>query len=130
MCQKSLWEAALKAKEAYYPPTFVQDGNFTHATAVPQRLVETANHFYTQSPGDWICVEMSQSALQKVGIVTLFENPKPVGETAVGSTWSEWRCPHIFGGIPAFLPGVVQRTYAMKRDENGNFLSIEGLQKL
>ena len=129
MCQKSLWDAALESKKAYFPPTFVEDGNFTHATAVPERLMETAHHFYTAVQGDWICVELSRQALQNIGIVTIFENPKPVGETNVGSTWSEWRCPHIYGGIPGNLPGVVQHIYPMKRDENGNFLAIEGLTK-
>lgn len=129
MCQKSLWESALASGKAYFPPTFAEDGNFTHATAVPARLIETANHFYTAVVGDWICVEMSKQALENVGIVTVFENPKPVGETDVGSTWSEWRCPHIFGGIPAFLPGVVHGTYPMKRDDKGTFLLIEGLTK-
>lgn len=127
MCQKPLWEAALASDKAYYPPTFAQDGNFTHATAVPARLVETANHFYTGVPGDWICVELSRKALEKIGIVTVFEEPKPVGETEVGGTWSEWRCPHIFGGIPASLPGVVKCIYPMKRDDEGNFLFIEDL---
>lgn len=31
--------------EAYFPPTFASDG-FTHATAVPSRLLDVANHFY------------------------------------------------------------------------------------
>jgi uncharacterized protein (DUF952 family) len=127
MCQSSLWNAALESKKAYYPPTFVKDGNFTHATAVPQRLLETANHFYTSITGDWICVELDQQALENVGIVTVFEDPKPVGDAPVGSTWNEWRCPHIFGGIPAFLPGIVQRIYRMNRGADGSFLSIEGL---
>ena len=127
MCQSSLWKAALKSKKAYFPPTFVEDGNFTHATAVPERLIETANHFYTSVPGEWICVELDKQALENVGIVTIFENPRPVGETNVGSTWAEWRCPHIFGGIPAFLPGIVRRIYPMKRSDDGAFLSIDGL---
>ena len=127
MCQKSSWDAALTSGKAYFPPTFVADGNFTHATAVPARLIETANHFYTAVPGDWICVQLSQKSLEQVGIVTVLEEPRPVGETEVGETWSEWRCPQIFGGIPASIPGVVQRTYPMKRDDQGNFLCIEGL---
>ena len=129
MCQKSLWDAALASGKAYFPPTFATDGNFTHATAVPARLLETANHFYTGVPGDWICLEMSKRSLENVGIVTVFEEPKPVGETNVGEAWSEWRCPHIFGGIPSSLPGVVKRTYPMKRDDKGNFLFIEELTK-
>lgn len=49
MCQRSQWEAAKASDDAYFPATFEKDG-FTHATAVPSRLVDTANHFY-QDPG-------------------------------------------------------------------------------
>jgi len=128
MCQASLWNDALVSRTAYFPPTFETDGHFTHATAVPARLLATANHFYTHVAGDWLCVELSQTALHQIGIATRFEEPKPVGATATDPQWTdEWQCPHIFGGIPAFLPGVVKQTYQMKRDDQGNFLSIEGL---
>jgi uncharacterized protein (DUF952 family) len=127
VCEKALWEKAIADGEAYFPPTFEADGYFTHATAVPLRLLETANHFYTASVGDWICIELSNAAMKKVGIVTHFEEPKPVGDQPVEDTWSEWRCPHIFGGIPATAAGVVTKTYPMKRDEAGTFLAIEGL---
>ena len=128
MCEKKLWDEALEAKKAYYPPTFEQDGNFTHATAVPPRLIDTANHFYTSVQGDWICVELSYSALkEKAGIITIFEEAKPVGQTGVSETFESWICPHVYGGIPAHIDGVVTNTYAMKRDGNGTFLSIEGL---
>jgi len=127
MCEKTVWHKATADSEAYFPPTFEKDGYFTHATAVPMRLVETANHFYTASTDEWICIELSNAALKRIGIVTRFEEPKPVGETGVGTTWSEWRCPHIFGGIPAQAPGVVTKIYPMKRDEKGEFLSIQGL---
>jgi uncharacterized protein (DUF952 family)/mannose-6-phosphate isomerase-like protein (cupin superfamily) len=127
MCEKAEWEKAIAAGEAYYPPTFEADNYFTHATAVPLRLMETANHFYTASVGEWICIELSNAALKKAGIVTRFEEPKPVGDQAVEDTWSEWRCPHIFGGIPASAAGVVTKTFPMKRDEAGTFLVIEGL---
>ena len=70
MCEKALWEAAKAAGGAYFPPTFAQDG-FTHATAVPSRLVTTANHFYQDSVGDWVCLQFKRSTLLKTcGIVT------------------------------------------------------------
>ncbi|KAG7353642.1 DUF952 domain containing protein [Nitzschia inconspicua] len=111
------------------PPTFEADGGFTHATAVAERLIETANHFYTSSQGDWICLELSKEALKKVGIITRFEEAKPVGDTATGTQWSSWVCPHIFGGIPTQLSGIVTNIYPMKRDSEGTFLSIEGVSK-
>jgi uncharacterized protein (DUF952 family)/mannose-6-phosphate isomerase-like protein (cupin superfamily) len=127
MCQKASWEAAVVKGEAYFPPTFEADGGFTHATAVAERLIDTANHFYTSSQGDWICLELSKEALRKVGIITRFEEAKPVGEQATGANWSAWICPHIFGGIPTQINGIVTNIYAMTRDEAGNFLSIEGI---
>lgn len=130
MCQKAQWDAAVQEGRAYFPPTFVKDGMFTHATAVPSRLITTANHFYTSSQGDWICLQLSRSALLKLGIDTVFEEAKPVGDTATDSEWDGmWVCPHIFGGIPTHLAGVVTKTFRMQRDENGTFLYIEGLTK-
>ena len=68
---------------------------FTHATAVPARLISTANHFYTSVEGDWICLELSRSGLYSIGIDTVFEEAKPVGETGVSDTW-DWVCPHVY----------------------------------
>lgn len=127
MCQKSLWDAAVSSGCAYFPPTFEADGGFTHATAVPARLVSTANHFYTKTLGEWICLELSQSALTRLGIVTRLEEPKAVGETQTDNEWNEWRCPHIFGGIPAQCAGVLRKTYPMKRNADGTFENIVGL---
>lgn len=127
MCQKSLWDDAVASGKAYFPPTFKEDGMFTHATAVPQRLVTTANHFYTATQGDWICLELSRSALETLGIQTVFEEAKPVGTIATADSFDTWVCPHIYGGLPAQLEGIVTNTFAMKRDEEGTFLCIEGL---
>jgi len=130
MCQQTLWNQAVASGKAYFPPTFRKDGYFTHATAVPSRLLETANHFYTASVGDWICLELSTDKLQDAGIMTLLEGPKPVGDQAVEEHWKteQWACPHIYGGIPTREDsGVVLRTYPMKRDEQGKFLHVVGL---
>jgi uncharacterized protein (DUF952 family) len=129
MCQKALWEKAIAAKTAYFPPTYIQDGFFTHATAVPTRLLETANHFYTRTQGEWICLELSTETLLVNGIMTVFEEPKPVGDQTVQKHWtsSQWECPHIYGGIPSHIPGCVTNIYKMERDTDGHFLSIVGL---
>lgn len=127
MCQKSLWEQALQSKTPYYPPTFKEDGYYTHATAVPSRLIETANHFYTSTQGDWICVELNYHALTNLGIIVKFEEAMSVGDTNVSSGWENWVCPHIYAGLPGHVPGIVERVLEMKRDGDGNFLSIEGL---
>jgi len=128
VCPKSRWEQAKNdSTSAYFPPTFKEDGMFTHATAVPQRLITTANHFYTSSKGDWICLELSRAALLKVGIQTVFEEAKPVGTTTTGNDWDTWVCPHIYGGLPTHVEGIVTNVFDMKRDDDGFFVSIVGL---
>mmetsp|Transcript_2804 Transcript_2804/g.3728 ORF Transcript_2804/g.3728 Transcript_2804/m.3728 type:complete len:295 (-) Transcript_2804:52-936(-) len=130
MCQKSLWESAVAAGTAYFPPTFDVDGGFTHATAVPRRLIDTANHFYTQTEGEWICLQLSRSALATIGIKTKDEEALPVGQKSVSDDWNEmkWVCPHIYGGLSTKPElNVLTKVYEMVRDDDGKFLSIKGL---
>lgn len=132
MCLKDRWEQAVASQEAYYPPTFEQDGYFTHATSVPQRLIDTANHFYQSSTTDmdWICVQLSRSALTKAGIITRDEEGMPVGDTPVEDViaQNEWKCPHIYGGIPTLSSlGIVTQTFPMTRSDEGEFLNVAGL---
>ena len=127
MCVKADWDAAKAKGEAYYPPTFEADGNYTHATAVAERLIQTANHFYQESVGDWICLRMSREALRKCGIVTTDEPAMPVGDKDVSDSWNEWICPHVYGGIPI---SVVDAEFPMIRKplasgRGSEFLSIE-----
>jgi len=127
MCPEKLWNEAVAAGEAYFPATFDVDG-FTHATAVPARLLKTANHFYTESKGDWVCISMSINALKrKHGIVTKFEEPMNVGAQETAKEFDEWKCPHVFGGIPTVAGSVVQRIYKMERKGDGSFVGIHGL---
>jgi len=125
MTTVSLWKEAIDSGNAYYPPTFETDGMYTHATAVPSRLISTANHFYQNTEGDWICLEFTRSALKKCGIIVKDEQPLPVGDKAVNDEWveSNWVCPHVYGGIPL---SVVVKTYPIIR--NGKtFIGIEGI---
>mmetsp|Transcript_115748 Transcript_115748/g.368063 ORF Transcript_115748/g.368063 Transcript_115748/m.368063 type:complete len:415 (+) Transcript_115748:58-1302(+) len=122
VCQKTLWEQAKAAKTAYFPPTFDADG-FTHATAVPSRLLDTANHFYQDVPGDWICLRFRRSALRRLGLVTKDERAMPVGAKDTDGAWAEWVCPHVFGGIPI---EVVDLEYLMFRD-GPRYTTISGL---
>jgi uncharacterized protein (DUF952 family) len=122
MCQQSLWEDAKSAGKAYFPPTFSKDG-FTHATAVPSRLITTANHFYQDVPGDWVCLRFRRSALLHLGITTRDEEAMPVGEKGVSQDFSKWICPHVIGGIP---PQVVDREFRMLRNGPA-YTEIEGL---
>lgn len=122
MCQRSLWDKAKAAGEAYFPPTFSSDG-FTHATAVPSRLITTANHFYQDVQGEWVCLRFRRSALQKLGITTRDEEAMPVGEKGVSQDFTQWICPHVIGGI---APQVVDRVFPMLRDGSA-YTEIAGL---
>ncbi len=131
LCVKEEWQDAVESGKAYFPPTFQEDKMKTHASMHPDKLLDTANHFYkTTSPAstDWICIELDpKSMLETLGIVTLVESPEPVGDQAAETT-STIRYPHIYGGIPTKVPGVVANTFLMTRDpEDGTFLAIPGL---
>lgn len=45
----------------------LQDG-FTHLTARPELLLEVANQFYLDVPGDWICLVLDAAKLQAPAI--------------------------------------------------------------
>jgi hypothetical protein len=64
VCEKALWENSIADGEAYFPPTFEADNDFTHFTALPLQLMETTNAFYTAYVGDWIYIELSNAALK------------------------------------------------------------------
>ena len=131
MCKKSHYDNSISNQTAYFPPTFIQDGRFTHASYAPATLLNTANHFYSAtSPADeqWICLEIDRDVLEKkFGIVTLFECAKAVGDIDTDEDWRGLVFPHIFGGIPAHVEGVVTNTYNMVRSKDGIFLTIDGL---
>lgn len=130
MCEKPLWDEAVKSRRAYFPPTFEQDGCYTHATAVPERLIHTANHYYQGSKSEWICLQLSRSALTNLGIITKDEGGGPVGDSPLSDQMidNNWVCPHIYGGIPTLRSlGVLTKTFPMLRGEGGEFLSIPAL---
>ena len=84
MAQRERYGSVTTSGEAYFFPTFEADDMITHATDVTTRLITTSNHFYTGTKGEWICLKLSRSVLYKLGIVTKFEEPKPVGQTEAG----------------------------------------------
>lgn len=127
MCPKAKWDAAKARKMAYFPDTFVSDGYMTHATAVPSRLIVTANHFYQEVSGDWICLRFTRTALKKYNIIVRDEEPKPVGDTPVGDDWSSWVCPHVFGCIPFEVVGPNDEFKIIRDSDGKKFLHIEGI---
>jgi len=121
MCDKSSWEEAVE-KGQYVPPTYEQDG-FIHATAEPNALIDVANHFYTSSKGDWICLKIDPNSLGKSRVI--YEAPAPVGETEAYEHEGEQPLfPHIYGPI---WPHAVIGFTKMQRDDKGTFLSIDGI---
>jgi uncharacterized protein (DUF952 family) len=122
LIQAELWQKAKTTGEAYFPPTYDQDG-FTHATANPTKLLAVANHFYTDIPGAWYCLEMTIESLAATGVETIFEGTAPVGDIQPEFEGSDDELfPHILGGI---VPGAVLKVHAVKRAEDGTFLSID-----
>jgi len=128
MTTKVEWQMAKTNNSAYFPKTFAQDGDYTHATGVPSRLVETANHFYQDLPGEWVCLQFRRSILRnQYGVVTRDEEAMPVGQKKISDDWTapkrNWICPHVYGGIPI---GCVEREYPMTRDGT-KYTGIAGL---
>ena len=72
--------------------------------AVPQRLIETANHFYKETKGDWICIEFKRSSLRQCGIFVRDEEALSVGDQAVSAEWVEKKFGYVLmllvGGLP------------------------------
>jgi len=118
------WEKAVAENRTYFPPTYDQDG-FTHGTGEANRLLEVANHFYTESVGDWVCLEMTENQLNESGAMVRYEPAAAVGdksgELANGDT-SAPLFPHIYGGIH---PSVVIGAHSVERDASGGFVKIE-----
>ena len=124
LVQASLWDAAVAANEAYYPPTYEVDG-FTHGTSNPEKLLAVANHFYPDVPGDWYCLRMTVDSLSATGVETVFEGTAPVGDIQPEFEGSDDELfPHIHGGIH---PDAVLEQHAVRRAEDGTFLGIEGI---
>ena len=132
MCIKAQWEEVSKAGMAYFPQTYQEDRRKTHASMHAEKLLATANHFYMSSSPveeEWICIEVDPSCLlNKAGISTLVEEPEAVGGTSAESVTSTIRYPHIYGGIPTSINGVVTNIFPMTRSpSDGRFLDIPGL---
>ncbi|MEO1035387.1 MAG: DUF952 domain-containing protein [Pseudomonadota bacterium] len=124
LIQAKHWQQAVATGDMYFPPTFEQDG-FTHATANPEMLLPVANHFYTDVPGDWLCLKMTVRSLSNAGVDVVFEGTAPVGDKAANFEGSDAELfPHILGGIP---PAAVLDVLEVSRDDSGRFLAIDDL---
>jgi uncharacterized protein (DUF952 family) len=124
MIQAKFWEAATSSGESYFPPTYEVDG-FTHGTSNPAKLLNVANHFYQDVPGDWLCLQMTVESLAATGVKTIFEGTAPVGDIQPEFEGADDELfPHILGGID---PGAVLEVFPIERAADGRFLSIPGV---
>ena len=124
MVQAKLWDSAVASGETYFPPTYDVDG-FTHGTSNPDKLLNVANHFYPGVAGDWYCLRMTVESLAATGVETVFEGTAPVGDIEPDFEGADDELfPHILGGIS---PAAVLEVHAIRRAEDGTFLSIEGV---
>ncbi|MEM7098989.1 MAG: DUF952 domain-containing protein [Pseudomonadota bacterium] len=124
LIQADLWQAAVDSDQMYYPPTYEQDG-FTHGTANPNLLLNVANHFYQEVPGEWLCLRMTVDSLKQGGVEVVFEGTAPVGDKQPDFPGTDDELfPHILGGIP---PAAVLDVHQVIRTGDGGFVSIEGV---
>ena len=124
MVQATRWDRAVASGETYFPPTYEEDG-FTHATSNPAKLLAVANHFYTDVPGDWYCLQMTVDSLQASGVETIFEGTAPVGDIQPDFEGADDELfPHILGGIS---PEAVLKVYPIERSAGGEFLRVPGV---
>lgn len=124
LVQARLWEPVVEADGIYYPPTYEADG-FTHGTANPGQLLNVANHFYRDIPGQWYCLSMTVESLASTGVETIFEGTAPVGDIQAEFDGADAELfPHFQGGIS---PAAVQHVHTVSRATDGTFLAIEGV---
>lgn len=124
LVQAKLWESAVNAESDYFPPTYDQDG-FTHATANPELLLNVANHFYLDVPGQWLCLRMTVDSLRAAGTEVVFEGTAPVGDREADFAGTDEELfPHILGGID---PSAVLEVHKVTRNEDGTFLAVAGV---
>ena len=118
------WTQATDQNRMYYPPTYQQDG-FTHGTGNANKLLEVANHFYMDSVGDWVCLEMTTESLAAFDVKVRYEPAASVGNTSgeLKSSVSQEQLlfPHLYSGIH---PTVVTQVLPVQRDEDGRFVEI------
>jgi len=124
LVQADLWWAAVDGGVDYFPPTYQQDG-FTHATANPDLLLNVANHFYKDVPGEWLCLRMTVDSLKTVGTEVVFEGTAPVGDKEADFSGTDDELfPHIMGGLSR---AAVLGIHSVSRTADGTFTSVAGV---
>lgn len=118
LCLYSNWQAACDKGEPYFPPTFMADGKFTRATLHKADVVDAANEYYKDRPGEWVVLELNCKFLFQLGIPILAQDaPESSLEKPV-------KCLQIFGGISTLSTELVSNIYKMRRAADGTFLRV------
>ena len=81
----------------------------------------TGNHFYKESIGNWICLELNPAAME---CDVKYEAPAAVGNIESGNHLDGIPMPHVYGALKA---RHVTRIFPIIRSEDGSFMSIPGL---
>lgn len=119
LCQRAVFAQAVEDGKPYFPPTFVKDGRFTRASQEKGTLIDTANTYYKNIPGEWICLELNAQRILELGIQIL---PACAPEGTAGNPIN---CLQIFGGITTTVPGLVIAIHKMIRLGDGHFYSMD-----
>jgi hypothetical protein len=119
LCQRAVFVQAVEEGKPYFPPTFVKDGRFTRASQEKDSLADTANSYYKDIPGEWICLELNAQKILQLGIQIL---PQCAPE---GTAENPINCWQIFGGITTAVPGLVISIHKMIRLSDGLFYAVD-----
>ena len=97
-----------------------QQEGFTHATGNTKLLLTIANAFYKTAPGEFVLLTIETARLKSEVKLEQADAPLPGSESK-----DPPRCPHIFG--PIELDAVVKVSAIRRSEEDGTFLSMEGV---
>lgn len=129
LVSKADWDA-LKADEPYVAASLASEG-FIHCTAGEALMLDVANRFYKDQPGDFLLLEIDEAKLTaevkweapadpKPAVATPPEAKAEFGEQAPSATLF----PHVYGPINR---DAVVRVRAAVRDASGAFIGSADL---
>jgi hypothetical protein len=119
LCQRSLWLQAIESKQPYFPPTFWSDGRFTRGSVVRSSIVHTANTYYKEVSGDWLCIELNALILRQQGIAIAVHRAPEAAQDGQPA-----QCLKLYGGISVTTLCLVTEIFALQRGSNGLFLGM------
>ncbi|MBM4424163.1 MAG: DUF952 domain-containing protein [Chloroflexi bacterium] len=107
---------SLPAAEPYLPAEFAADG-FIHCTAEPEVMLEIANRFYANVPGEILVLEIDSD---RVTSEVKWEPPIHPGGTPAPAS-AERLFPHVYGPLNR---DAIVGIRAAARAPDGAFLSV------